>query len=59
MAEFCLLGCNRFHGCNLTAEGVVLTDYQELCEDCGEMQRTIIRFRHRSFWAKLKNAWRK
>ena len=52
MAEFCLKCWNQLNDTHLTKKDVSLLKYLDLCEGCGEMKNTIIKYKKSYVFAK-------
>ena len=42
MAEFCLDCFNKINETNYEEKNIILSDYLDLCEECGEWKRVVI-----------------
>ena len=47
MAEFCLNCWNEMNETHLTEEDVILTEYLDLCEGCGEFKQVVDGYKKR------------
>jgi len=58
MAEFCLDCWNKINHTRLTEEDVILDEELDLCEECGEMKPTIIKFgkRKKKFFSRFRSS---
>ncbi len=49
MAEFCLKCFNKIHDTNIDERTYILSDYLDLCEECGEWKRIVVCPRNKYF----------
>ena len=56
MAEFCLDCWNKINDTHLTQKDVIISEYLDFCEECGEMTCVIIRYKK---FRRIKRALRR
>jgi len=57
MAEFCLNCWNELNHIHLTEKDVIMSEELDLCEGCGEIKTTIVKYRNHMHNRPIRSAY--